>query len=229
MAGPGPATGALLRELARHHPGDERRALEFVGHGEPREAGCDFIDSGRHAREAFGFLGGSASSTTPSTTTSGRPTTSSPWSQEPCMCRPDAGAPRTDPPVVNQPDRHRVQKMQLLPAGPARDNDAGGFEHTEMLHDAEACHRQLRFELRQRLATTRAGQIEKVATRRIRQCLEDAVVVHAPNVWSHVKPGCGALRQRPKISSRQDSLWSPAQPEPDDAQSLTVRVRHATS
>src|SRR6266571_8052204 len=52
---PGPASRALLRELIRHHAGHDRRALELVDHGEPREAGCDPLDLPRDAGEALGF------------------------------------------------------------------------------------------------------------------------------------------------------------------------------
>ncbi len=54
---PGPATRALLGELAGHHAGHDRRALELMDHGEPREAGCDLLDFPRNAREALGLHG----------------------------------------------------------------------------------------------------------------------------------------------------------------------------
>ena len=47
----------LLGELAGHHAGHDRRALELVNHGEPREAGCDVLDFPRDAREALGLVG----------------------------------------------------------------------------------------------------------------------------------------------------------------------------
>ena len=51
-----------------------------------------------------------------------------------------------DPPVVDHPDRNRIQEMQLLPAGPAGDDEAGIFQNLQMLHDAEARHRQPGFQ-----------------------------------------------------------------------------------
>ena len=37
-----------------------------------------------------------------------------------------------DPPVVDQPDRHRVEEVQLLPARPARDHESCVFEDAEV-------------------------------------------------------------------------------------------------
>src|SRR6185295_2612278 len=72
-----------------------------------------------------------------------------------------------DPPVVNQPDRDRVQEVQLLPARPPRDDEARVFEDAQVLHDAEACHLQLGLELGERAAVTREEQVEQEATRRV--------------------------------------------------------------
>lgn len=60
-----------------------------------------------------------------------------------------------DPPVVDQPDRYRVQVMELLPSRPARNNESRGFKDFQVLHDAEARHLQLRCQLRERAAVTR--------------------------------------------------------------------------
>ena len=83
-----------------------------------------------------------------------------------------------DPPVVDQPDRHRVQEVQLLPARPAHDDETRVFEHAQVLHDAEARHLQLGLELGERAAVTRKEQVEQEATRPIGERLEHAVVVH---------------------------------------------------
>ena len=50
------------------------------------------------------------------------------------------------PSVVNHLDRDRIEIVPLFSARPARDEEAGPFEDPQMLHDAEAGHRQLRFE-----------------------------------------------------------------------------------
>src|SRR5258708_17500163 len=43
-----------------------------------------------------------------------------------------------DPAFVNLPDRHHVQRVDALPAYLTRVNQAGGAEHVDVLHDAEA-------------------------------------------------------------------------------------------
>ena len=82
-----------------------------------------------------------------------------------------------DPAVVDQPDRDRVEEVQLLPARAARDDEPPFLEHPEVLHDAEAGHLQLGLELRERAAVTFEEPVEQQPPRRIRQRLEDAVVV----------------------------------------------------
>jgi hypothetical protein len=82
-----------------------------------------------------------------------------------------------DPPVVDQPDRHGVQEVPLLPARPACEDEARVFEDAQVLHDAEAGHLQFGFELRQRAAVTLEEPVEQEATRRVGERLEHAVVV----------------------------------------------------
>ena len=82
-----------------------------------------------------------------------------------------------DPPVVDQPDRHRVEKVQLLPARPPRDDETGLLEHAQVLHDAEARHLQLGLQLGERAAVTHEEPVEQEATGRVGECLEHAVVV----------------------------------------------------
>jgi hypothetical protein len=78
---------------------------------------------------------------------------------------------------VDQPDRHRVQEVQLFPARPARDDEARVFEHAEVLHDAEARHLQLGLELRERAAVTRKEPVEQEAPRRVGKRPEHPIVV----------------------------------------------------
>jgi hypothetical protein len=84
-----------------------------------------------------------------------------------------------DPPVVNQANRHRVEEVQLLAARPPCEDETRVLEDAKMLHHAEARHLQLRLELGQRAAVTREEPVEQVTPRRVRQCPEHAVVVHA--------------------------------------------------
>ncbi len=87
-----------------------------------------------------------------------------------------------DPPVVDQPDRHRVQEVQLLPARPAGDDEAGVLEHAQVLHDAEAGHLELGLELRERAAVALEEPVEQMAPGRVGKRLEDLVVVHEPEI-----------------------------------------------
>ena len=82
---------------------------------------------------------------------------------------------------MNQPDRDGVEKVQLLAARPARDDEAGSLEHAQVLHDAEARHLQLRLELAERAAVTREEPVEEMTAGRVSQRPEHAVVVHAPH------------------------------------------------
>jgi len=82
-----------------------------------------------------------------------------------------------DPAVVDQPDRHRVQEVQLLPARPAGDDEARVLQHAQVLHDSEARHLELRLELRERAAVTHEEPVEQEATRRVGERLEHQVVV----------------------------------------------------
>jgi hypothetical protein len=87
-----------------------------------------------------------------------------------------------DPAVVNQPDRHRVEEVQLLAARSASEDETRIFEDAKMLHHAEARHLQLGLELSERAAVTREEPIEEVTPRRISQCPEHAVVVHTKTI-----------------------------------------------
>ncbi len=79
---------------------------------------------------------------------------------------------------MDHPDRNCVQKMQLLPAGPACDDEIGIFENPEMLHDAKACHRELGLQVLQRTAVTQKEEIQEKAARRVGKRLEYEIVCH---------------------------------------------------
>ena len=93
-----------------------------------------------------------------------------------------------DPPVVDQPDRDRIEEVQLLPAGPAREDEARLFQQAQVLHDADARHVQLGFEFGQRAALTLEEQVEQEATGRVGQRLEHTVVVppHADTIRNQI-------------------------------------------
>jgi len=88
-----------------------------------------------------------------------------------------------DPPVMDQPDRDGIEKMQLLPARPARDEKTGLLQQAQMLHDPDARHLHLGFELGQRATFTLEEKIEQKATGRVGQRLEHEVVVHTGSVY----------------------------------------------
>jgi len=84
-----------------------------------------------------------------------------------------------DPAVVDQPDRYRVQEVQLLSPCSARDHEARVLEHTQVLHDAEAGHLQLGLELGERAAVTLEEPVEEESPRRVREGLEhEGIVSH---------------------------------------------------
>jgi hypothetical protein len=83
-----------------------------------------------------------------------------------------------DPPVVDQPNRHRVQEVPLLPARAPGDDEPRLFEQAQVLHDAEARHFQRRLEVRERAAVTLVEPVEQETPRRVRQRLEHSVIVH---------------------------------------------------
>jgi hypothetical protein len=76
---------------------------------------------------------------------------------------------------MNQPDRHRIQEVQLFPAPPARDHEARVLEDAEVLHHAKARHLKLGLEVGERAAVTREEPVEQEAPRRVGKSLEQAL------------------------------------------------------
>ena len=76
----------------------------------------------------------------------------------------------------------RVQVMELLPPLPARGDETGLLEDSQMLHDPEAGHLQLGLELRERAAVTREEPVQEKTPSRVGERLEDLVVVHVANL-----------------------------------------------
>ena len=97
---------------------------------------------------------------------------------------------------MDEPDRHGVQVVELLPARPAGDDEACVFEDAQVLHHAEARHLQIRLELGERAAVALEEPVEQVPAGRIRQGLEDAVVVHMRRIGD-LKVTCQACENVP--------------------------------
>ena len=101
---------------------------------------------------------------------------------------------------------HRVEEVQLLPARPAGDHEVRFLEHLEVLHHAEAGHRQLGLELGERAAVTLEEQVEQEPTGRIGQRLEHAVqllvVGHEVNIGDY-------LVTCQRLGSRSDETTAP--------------------
>jgi hypothetical protein len=64
---------------------------------------------------------------------------------------------------VNEPDRHCVQKVELLAPSPLGDHQARLLELLEVLHHAEASHWQAGLERAQRLPILPEELIEQAA------------------------------------------------------------------
>lgn len=62
--------------------------------------------------------------------------------------------------------------MQFLPAGAARDDESRVFEHTQMLHDTESRHLDVRLEFGERLTILGEQSVEYQAAGRIGQRLK---------------------------------------------------------
>jgi hypothetical protein len=107
-----------------------------------------------------------------------------------------------DPAVVDQPDRDRVEEVELLPAGPASDDEPGLFQQAQVLHDPEARHVDLGLELGERAAFAFVQEVEQEAAGRVGERLEHPAVVHTRAIyvtkWSPVKLSCYDAHPRPR-------------------------------
>ena len=65
--------------------------------------------------------------------------------------------------------------MELLAAPFARHDQSGLFELLEVLHHAEACHREVVLELGEALTITAEQLVKQASPRRVGQRLEDQV------------------------------------------------------
>ena len=89
-----------------------------------------------------------------------------------------------------------------LPARPARDHEPRFLEDAQVLHDPEASHLQLRFELGERAAVTRKKPVEQKSSSRVGERFEDAIVVcHgrcSVTKWSRAKKNALVESKNPK-------------------------------
>ena len=69
--------------------------------------------------------------------------------------------------------------MQLLPAGPACEDEPRFLQQPHVLHDADPGHVHLRLQLAQRTSLTLKEQVEQEPAGGIGKRLEDEVVLHA--------------------------------------------------
>src|SRR6202034_2117097 len=119
------------------------------------------------------------------------------------------------PPVVDEPDRDRVQKMQLLAPSPPRDYQACLFELLQVLHHAKASHRTTCLERVQRLPVLTEELVGEAPTSGVGEVFEHVVhpdsirdclvtyrpIVRAPPsiVTGHYDP-IGVLATRPVVA-----------------------------
>jgi hypothetical protein len=76
---------------------------------------------------------------------------------------------------VDEPDRDRVQEVELLAPTPLRGHETRFLEHPEVLHDAEARHRQPLLERAECLPVLLEQLVEQAAARRVGEGLEHCV------------------------------------------------------
>ncbi len=81
-------------------------------------------------------------------------------------CRPGLGV-LAHPPVVDEPDRDRVEEVELLAASPLGHHQPRLLELLQMLHHPEAGHREAFFERTQRLPILSEELVEQAPPSRI--------------------------------------------------------------
>src|SRR5207247_7690007 len=108
------------------------------------------------------------------------------------------------PAVVDEPDRDGVQEVQLLAPALLRDPEAGLLEHPQVLHHAEARHRQSPLERAERLPVFLEQRVEQPPARRGGKGPEHCL--HTPSIRD-----CLVTCQRPFRTHARDA--STAHPE----------------
>ena len=77
--------------------------------------------------------------------------------------------------VVDEPDRDRVQEVELLPPLPRGDDETRLLQHLQVLHDTEARHAEAGLECAQRLPVLAEERVEETPARGIGEGFEHRV------------------------------------------------------
>jgi hypothetical protein len=88
------------------------------------------------------------------------------------------------PPVVYEPERNRIQEVQLLPAPAPGHDEACFFQQLQVLHHTEPADLEACFEGAQGLAVFPEELVQEAPAGRIGQCLEH--LVHALRIRDHL-------------------------------------------
>jgi len=83
-----------------------------------------------------------------------------------------------DPPLCNLVDRDRIQIVQLVPALPAGDDQAGLLKQSKMLGDRLPRHLQPRAQLVQGLAVLHKQRVQQMPATPVCQRTEDCIFIH---------------------------------------------------
>src|SRR5205823_8790219 len=81
----------------------------------------------------------------------------------------------------------RSQEVQLLPARSSRDHEVRFLQDSQVLHDPEPGHLQLRLELGERAAVTLEQPVEQEPSGGVRERPEHAVVVRSEEHTSELQ------------------------------------------
>ena len=108
---------------------------------------------------------------------------------------------------MDESDRDGIEEVQLLSARSSGEDEPSLFKQAKVLHDTDSGHLDLRLQLAQRATVPLEENIEKEPARRVRQSLEDeVVVVHARTIRNQIVTCQGVA----DISGRSRRLLSPA-------------------
>src|SRR5262245_63661951 len=82
---------------------------------------------------------------------------------------------------MDEPNRNRVQKVQLLATRSTREDETRSLQHLQVLHHAETRHLfQLVLKFQERASIPREQQIKQEASCRVGKSFEDLVVIAHP-------------------------------------------------
>src|SRR4051794_17524946 len=127
-----------------------------------------------------------------------------------------------DPPVVDQPDRHGIEEVQLLPAGSAGHHEPRVLQDAQVLHDAVARHLHLRLQLTEGAAVATEQQVEQEPPSRIGERLEHAIVVRHGQTICDPKVTCQRVRTRLSAAPPEGCGAQGARPQRNFAVRLSI-------